>query len=116
MADVALQTDQWDEALRGRKMSDVTGRTIFKYQMPVLEEFTMQLPQGAEIIRVDDEGGMFWLWAVVRTDVPDEPRRFRAFKTGGRIPEGLDLRYIGFCRVFVQMELGLYIFEDMTNG
>lgn len=109
----AVQKDQWDVATRGQKMSDATGRVIYKYQMPVLEEFSMRLPRGAEIIRMADQGGMFWLWAVVRTDVPDEVRRFRAFKCGGPIPDDLNLRYLGFCAVFVQMELGLYIFEEL---
>lgn len=109
----AVQADQWDEATRGKKMSDATGKVIFKYQMPVLESFEMQLPEGAEIIRVTDQNGMFWMWAVVRTDVPDETRQFRAFKCGGKIPDDLNLRYVGFCAVFVQMELGLYIFEVM---
>lgn len=105
--------DQWDEKLRGPRMSQATGRVIFKYQMPVLEQFTMKLPAGAEIIRMQDQGGMFWCWAVVNTHAPDEERRFRAFKTGAVIPDDLALRYVGFCAVFVQMELGLYIFEEV---
>ena len=114
--DAAGQADQWDEALRGKKMSDASGRVIFKYQMPVLERFTMRLPRGAEIIRMEDQGGMFWLWAVVRTDVPDEDRHFWAFKCGGKIPDDLNIKYVGFCAVFVQMELGLYIFEEVVDG
>jgi len=109
------QLDQWDEALRGKKMSDASGRVIFKYQMPVLERFTMQLPHGAKIIRTTDQGGMFWLWAVVHTDVPDEERRFVAVKCGANVPDG-NLRYIGFCAIFVQQELGLYIFEDLGDA
>lgn len=105
--------NSWDETIRGPRMSDATGRVIFKYQMPVLEAFTMELPAGAQIIRMADQGGMFWLWAVVNTDAPDETRRFRAFKTGAKIPDDINLRYVGFCAVFVQMELGLYIFEEM---
>lgn len=108
-----IQQDQWDEKLRGKKMSEATGRVIFKYQMPVLEKFTMKLPVGAEIIRMKDEGGMFWLWAIVRTDVPDEERTFWAFKCGGKIPDDLNIKYVGFCAVFVQQELGLYIFEEV---
>ena len=108
-----LQEDQWDESLRGKKMSEASGRVIFKYQMPVLEQFSMQLPTGAEILRVADQGGMFWLWALVRTDVPDEARHFRAYKCGGKIPDDLILLYVGMCAVFVQQELGLYIFEEV---
>lgn len=106
--------DQWDSALRGPKMSQATGRVIFKYQMPVLERFTMSLPAGAEIIRMDDQGGMFWLWAVVDTDAPFEDRHFVAVKCGANVPDG-ELIYRGFCAVFVQQELGLYIFEDMAH-
>lgn len=94
-------------------MSCVSGSTIFKYQMPVLEKFEMKLPKGALIIRMADQDGMFWLWAVVDTNAPDETRHFRAFKTGAEIPSDLHMAYIGFCAVFVQMELGLYIFEEI---
>jgi len=104
-------TDAWDEAVRGPRMSEATGRVIFKYQMPVLEQFSMTLPAGAEIIRMQDQGGMFWCWAVVNTEAPNEERHFMAFKTGAAMPDNVNLRYVGFCAVFVQMELGLYIFE-----
>lgn len=103
--------NSWDETLRGPRMSDATGKVIFKYQMPVLESFTMELPAGAEIIRMQDQGGMFWLWAIVDTEAPMEEREFMAFKTGAAMPRDINLTYIGFCAVFVQMELGLYIFE-----
>jgi hypothetical protein len=109
------QIDQWDESLRGKKMASPKGKTIFKYQMPVMTEFTMKLPQGAEIIRVADQDGFFWLWAVVDTEAPDEDRHFVAMKCGGELPSDKDLLYIGFCAIFVNQELGLYIFEDITQ-
>lgn len=103
----------WNEATRGPRMSEATGKVIFKYQMPVKEQFVMELPVDAQIIRMQDMDGFFWLWAVVDTDAPTEKRFFRAFKTGAKIPDDFDTsHYIGFCAVFVQMELGLYIFED----
>lgn len=108
------QADQWT-ADRGPKMADPKGKAIFKYQMPVLEQFEMKLPQGALIIRMEDQGGMFWLWAVVDTRAPDETRKFRAFKTGASIPDNFDGKYIGFCKIHVQQELGLYIFEDVAR-
>ena len=111
-----VQIDQWDETMRGKKMSSADGRVIFKYQMPVLERFTMKLPNGAEIIRMADQGGMFWLWAVVDTRLPDEDRHFVAVKCGANVPEIHSLLYRGFCAVHVQQELGLYIFEDLTHA
>lgn len=110
------QLDQWDETTRGKKMSEAAGKVIYKYQMPVLERFSMMLPRGAEIIRMADQGGMFWLWAVVDTRVPDEERHFVAVKCGGNVPEIPGLIYRGFCAVFVQQELGLYIFEDLSGA
>ena len=111
----APQADQWDASTRGPKMATPKGKAIFKYQMPVLEQFEMKLPQGALIIRIEDQGGMFWLWAVVDTRAPDETRKFRAFKTGAPIPDSFDGNYIGFCKIHVQQELGLYIFEDVAR-
>lgn len=110
--DNTLDTN-WNADLRGERMSNATGKVIFKYQMPVLEQFTMELPEGAEIIRMQDQDGLFWLWAVVDTEKPLETRSFMAFKTGAPIPRDVALSYVGFCAVFVQMELGLYIFEVM---
>lgn len=101
----------WDAETRGPRMSEATGKVIFKYQMPVLEQFAMELPEGAEILRMEDQGGMFWMWAVVDTEAPTETRSFMAFKTGATIPRDVNLKYVGFCAIFVQMELGLYIFE-----
>jgi hypothetical protein len=103
----------WDAATRGPQMATLSGKHILKYQMPVLEQFEMQLPQNALIIRMEDQGGMFWLWAVVDTRAPMETRKFRAFKTGALIPDSFDGKYVGFCKIHVQMELGLYIFEDV---
>lgn len=84
---------------------------IYKYQMPVMEDFIMNLPVGANIIRVADIEGMLYLWAIVNPDLPSEPRRFMAYKTGSPMTEDYGLEYIGFCAINVQMELGLYIFE-----
>lgn len=111
----AVQVDQWDEATRGKKMSSSAGRVIYKYQIPALESFALKLPKEAEIIRVTDQGGFFWLWAVVRTDVEDEERKFWSFKTGGKIPDNLNLQYLGFCTINVQQELCLYIFEEVQS-
>ena len=112
-----MAEDQWDEALRGKKMSTPFGKTIFKYQMPVQEQFSLNLPRGAEILRVADQGGMFWLWALVDIREPDEIRQFRAFKCGAPIPDYVDLEtleYLGWAAIFVQQELALYIFEEIS--
>lgn len=108
--------DAWDEKLRGPKQALVKKptRTIWKYQIPVLEDFTVDLPEGAEIIRFKNEGGLLWLWAVVRPDNPIEKRRLLAFKAGAEMPEA-PLTYLGCAAIYVQAELMLYYFEEAEH-
>ena len=107
--------DSWDESIRGPKMSGSTGNRIWKYQMPVAENFTMRLPENAQIIRMAGENGYLWLWAVVDTQAPLENRKFSAFKAGGEMPDDISsLVYVGMASIYIQQELMLYIFEDYS--
>lgn len=105
----------WDERARGPRMASPQGLTIYKYQLPALEEFIMRLPRGATPIRVADQGGMIWMWCVVDVREPLEERKFRSFKTGASIPDGLNLRYIGWGAFYIQMEIALYYFEELEG-
>ena len=108
---------QWDESTRGPRMSGTTGNRIWKYQMPVAEQFAMKLPRGAEIIRMAGENGMLWLWAVVDTSAPDETRHFEAFKAGGTMPDDLSQHvFRGMAHIYIQAELMLYIFEVIRDA
>lgn len=110
-----MAKDQWDEQLRGKKMSTQDGWTIYKYQIPVLEKFTLELPRGAKILRVADQGGMLWLWAMVDIRRVDEEFHFRAFKCGAPIPDDVNLdnlEYLGWAAIHVQQELALYLFLE----
>jgi len=40
-------------------------KKIYKYSLPVQEKYVIQLPVGSKIIRVEDVGGLFFLWAIV---------------------------------------------------
>jgi len=93
-------------------MSAVTGRTIHKYPIPVLEKFLMELPRGTEIIRIADQGGFLWMWCLVDTREPLEERLFHAFKTGAAVPEQAELTFVGWAAIHIQMELALYFFEE----
>lgn len=84
---------------------------IFKYQIPCMEKFSVELPTGARIIRVDCVDGKFWLWAIV-DDSPSELRHIECYKTGQPIETPLDqLAYLGCCKLFIMQELCLYMFE-----
>lgn len=93
-------------------------KAIYKYSLPVQEKLTVELPAAAQIIRVEDIGGLFWLWAIVDTDAehPKETRYIECYKTGQSIETPLeDLRYLGLCKLFIMQELGLYMFENIAR-
>lgn len=90
-------------------------KVIYKYSLPVLEKFNIELPSGAEIIRVDDVEGKFWLWAIVDNEAPLEKRYFECYKTGqAMVTPREDLKYLGFCKLFIMQELCLYMFENIN--
>ncbi len=113
-ADIIV-TDEigWNPETRGPQMANPQARTIFKYQVPTLEQFELDLPQDAQLIRIAHIDGFTWAWAVVDLRKPLASRKFRAFKTGATIPDDFDTSaYVGFYLIYVQMELGLYVFEE----
>lgn len=91
-------------------------RAIYKYSLPVQEKYVIELPVGAQIIRVEDVDGLFFLWAIVDTE-PEalkEPRRLEFYKTGQPIETPLEhLKYLGACKLFIMQELCLYVFENV---
>lgn len=107
--------NSWNEAERGPKQALILKpkKTIWKYQIPVLEVFDIDLPKGAEIIRFENEGGKLWLWAVVNPDEEIKPITLYAFKTGAEIPTEINLRYLGCAAIYIQAELMLYYFIEV---
>lgn len=92
-------------------------KKIFKYELKIKEKQILDLPIGSEIIRVDDVDGKFYLWAIVEVSEEDqetEPRHLEFYKTGQEISSN-NLKYLGFCKLFIMQELGLYVFEKITN-
>lgn len=88
---------------------------IYKYSLPTKEKYTIELPKDAKIIRVEDVGGLFFLWAIVNTDeeYPTEKRCLEFYKTGQPIETPLErLNYLGTCKLFIMQELCLYVFEN----
>ncbi|MFV9549647.1 DUF7352 domain-containing protein [Algibacter sp. PT7-4] len=96
-------------------------KKIFKYEMSIKEKQEIELPVNAEIIRVDDVDGKFFLWAIVEPPKEDEEpetevRYIEFYKTGQPIETPTkDLKYIGFCKLFIMQELGLYVFENIAK-
>ena len=88
-------------------------QVIYKYPLPVQEKYTIELPVGARIIRVEDISGLFFLWAIVDPETQlTEPRHLEFYKTGQLMGEPTaGLVYLGLCKLFIMQELGLYVFE-----
>lgn len=87
-------------------------KKIFKYPMAVQEKIELQLPIGAQIIRVSDIDGLFFLWAIVDPEQMEiETRYIEFYKTGQPIENPDGLIYLGLCCLFIMQELGLYTFE-----
>jgi hypothetical protein len=93
---------------------------IYKYSIPAKEKYVIELPKDAQILRVEDVEGLFYLWAIVNTDedVETEKRFLEFYKTGQPIETDLShLNYLGTCKLFIMQELCLYVFENhyLTN-
>lgn len=87
---------------------------IYKYALPVRETFELELPKNAQIIRVEDVDGLFFLWAIVNCEdsCEKETRFFECYKTGQVINTPLEnLKLLGTCKLFIMQELCLYVFE-----
>lgn len=90
-------------------------KVIYKYPLPVKEKFTIELPQYAQIIRVEDVDGLFYLWAIVDTEAPLVLRYIECYKTGQPIETELKwLFFLGTCKLFIMQELCLYMFENLN--
>jgi len=88
---------------------------IYKYTLPVQEKYAIELPKGAQIIRVEDVDGLFFLWAIVNPEVETEKRYLEFYKTGQPIETPLcNLLFLGTCKLFIMQELCLYVFENIN--
>jgi hypothetical protein len=51
-------------------------RKVFKYLLPRLDEFTLELPEGAQLLSVQAQGNEPMLWALVDENAPSKVRSF----------------------------------------
>lgn len=69
--------------------------TIWKFPVPSLKEFEIQMPKGAKILSVQMQGGDPVFWALVMQDSAEtETRSFSVFGTGWDIQRA-GISYIG---------------------
>lgn len=68
-------------------------RTIYKYPLVRCDLQTIPMPAGAKILAVQTQHDLPYLWAMVDSGSPPEPRDFRTYGTGHDVDQEGD--YIG---------------------
>lgn len=74
----------------------MTEKTIWKYSLQLTDLQSLSLPQGAEILTVQAQGGGLYLWAIVDPARETEERVIGIIGTGNPVITGgdIDRRYI----------------------
>lgn len=72
-------------------------KQIFKYSLPVLDEFTVEMMKGAKILCVQAQEGVGQMWAIVTEYAGKEFRTFKTIGTGHDVEDAemTMLHYIG---------------------
>lgn len=79
--------------------------TIWKYQIPLVDEFTLRMPKGACILTVQAQNNHGCLWAMLNPEAEPEERRFCVVGTGDPMPPGV--QYVGT----YQQEEGMFVWH-----
>jgi hypothetical protein len=71
-------------------------KTIWKYDVPITDHFSLELPAGAELLTVQVQFGVPCIWAIVDPEKPLVETQFHLFGTGHAInQETGKLTYVG---------------------
>lgn len=71
-------------------------QTVYKYPVPVEDEFTLEMPCGSHILCVQTQRDEAQIWAIVEPAAEPEERRFALRGTGHPVDDGLaGSNYIG---------------------
>ncbi len=70
-------------------------KTIYKYRLSIEEEQTIEMPEGAEVLTVQTQGGVPCVWAKLDHEKPLKVYKFVLIGTGHCIEDGFEGKYIG---------------------
>lgn len=68
---------------------------VFKYDVPLDDEVSINLPEGAQVLTFQAQREQPCIWALVDPSARPRPRRFRIAGTGHDIENAHELRYVG---------------------
>lgn len=113
---VWIIVDPEDKDIQHRRIEWINGvpiKTGNNIQIAVLERQFILLPVGCTINNVYDAEGMFWLdYTPPKADYGLQRIKLLGYKTGQEILDNIDdLEYIGFCKLWIKQELGVYFFR-----
>lgn len=57
-------------------------KSVFKYAIPMEDDFSLELPKGGSILTVQAQHGSPQIWVLVDSSAPSETRRFCIVITG----------------------------------
>lgn len=89
-------------------------KTIFKYDLRVEDDQTVDMPAGATVLCVQDQRGTPRLWALVDPSAPKVARTFRIHGTGHEIPDPERLAYLSSFQM-AGGELVFHTFEVLAD-
>lgn len=69
--------------------------TIWKFDVPATDTFTLEMPRGAKVLSVHSQGEKVCMWAEVSPGEPKELRTFRTYGTGHDISGDENRSFIG---------------------
>lgn len=83
---------------------------VFKYDIPLDDEVSVDLPEGAQVLTFQAQREQPCIWALVDPVARLRPRRFRVAGTGHAILNARELRYVGTAQ-FRSGSLVFHLFE-----
>ena len=70
-------------------------KTFRKYELPVKDEFEIEMPRGADVLTVQVQCDVPYVWALIDTSKPPKVRRFRLYGAEHEVDTALGLKYVG---------------------
>ena len=75
---------------------DFRSYKVCKYHVPIVDNFSLDLPRGAKILSVQEQNKKACLWVLIEKATPTVKRFFRLAGTGNYIKESSDkLNFVG---------------------
>jgi hypothetical protein len=92
-------------------------KTIWKYKLPVLDEFHVDIPAGARILTAQVQHNELNLWALVDTEATVIPYNFAILGTGNPIDDSINLLCYRFVNTFQLYEGGFvgHLFQVLSD-